>query len=44
MKALLDARTPVYVGCADVTVETDGKSVDEVAREVISACGVQVRA
>lgn len=43
MKALLDARTPVYSGCADFTVETDGKNVDEVAREVIAACGARER-
>lgn len=39
MKQLLDYRTPIYEGCADITVDTDGKNVDEVAREVISRCG-----
>ena len=41
MKALLDFRTPVYEGCADVTIDTNGKNVDEVAREVIARCGAK---
>lgn len=42
MKQLLDYRTPIYEGCADITVDTNGKSVDEVAREVISLCGAKL--
>ena len=34
MKALLDYRTPIYQSCADYTVETDGKSAEEVAAEI----------
>ena len=40
MKDLLDARTPVYTGCADYTVDTNGKNIDEVAREIISVFGL----
>lgn len=40
MKALLDCRTPIYEGCADYTVDTNGKSVDEVAREIVSVFGL----
>ena len=36
MKELLDFRTPIYEGCADYTVDTNGKNVDEVAREIVS--------
>ena len=43
MQELLEIRTPVYTGCADVIVETDGKTVAEVAREVIFACGACVK-
>ncbi len=32
---LLNERTPVYEHVADYIVDTDGKSVDEVAREVV---------
>ena len=34
MKTLIDERTPVYESVAAVTVETDGRSVDEVAGEL----------
>lgn len=37
MRALLDQRTPVYESCADYTVDTNGKGVDEVAGEIVSA-------
>lgn len=40
MKALLDHRTPIYAGCADYTVDTNGKSVDAVAREIVSVFGI----
>lgn len=40
MQALLDSRTPVYESCADYTVDTNGKSVDEVAREIVAAFGL----
>ena len=40
MQALLDSRTPVYESCADYTVDTNGKSVDEVAREIIQVFGL----
>ena len=35
MKSILDYRTPIYESCADHTVDTNGKSVDEVAEEII---------
>ena len=44
MKALLDSRTPVYESCADYTVDTDGKDVDEVAEEIIRILGLSRRA
>jgi shikimate kinase len=37
IKALLDERTPVYESVATVTVETDGRSPDEVAAAVLEA-------
>lgn len=37
IKALLDERLPVYRAVASVTVETDGKSAEEVADEVAVA-------
>ena len=40
MKELLDFRTPIYEGCADYTVDTNGKNVEEVAREIISVFGL----
>lgn len=36
---LLNERTPVYEHIADFIVDTDGKAVDEVAREVIALAG-----
>ena len=36
MKAILDYRTPIYESCADYTVDTNGKSADEVAEEIVS--------
>ena len=41
MKSLLEFRTPIYEGCADITIDTNGKNVDEVAREVIARCGAK---
>lgn len=35
MKQILDHRTPIYESCADHTVDTNGKSIDEVAEEII---------
>ncbi len=35
MRDLLDYRTPIYESCADYTVDTNGKSIDEVAREIV---------
>ena len=43
MKELLESRTPIYEGCADYTVNTDGKDVDEIAREICTALGVTVK-
>lgn len=37
VKQLLDERTPVYEGLATLTVDTDGRSPQEVATEVASA-------
>ena len=37
MRALLEQRTPIYESCADYTVDTNGKGIDEVAREIVSA-------
>ena len=36
MKAILDYRTPIYESCADYTVDTNGKSADGVAEEIVS--------
>lgn len=36
LRELLNERTPVYEHVADYIVDTDGKTVDEVAREVIA--------
>lgn len=37
IKALLDERTPVYESVATLVVETDGRSPDEVADEIVAA-------
>ncbi len=37
---LLETRTPVYERAADVIVDTDGKTVEEVAREILAAMEV----
>ena len=37
IKALLDERTPVYESVATLVVDTDGRSPDEVAREIAEA-------
>ena len=42
MKELLDYRSPIYESCADFTVDTNGKDIETVAREVCAVCGVQV--
>ncbi len=36
LKELLAERTPIYESVADAIVDTDGKSVDEVAREIVA--------
>lgn len=36
LKQLLEVRTPVYERVADYIVDTDNKSIEEVAREIIS--------
>ncbi len=36
IKALLKERQPLYAQAADLTLETDGKTVEEVAREIVS--------
>ncbi len=43
MKELLDYRTPIYESCADFTVDTNGKTVEEVAREVCAVCGAEIK-
>ena len=37
IKALLDERTPLYEAVASVTVDTDGRSPEDVAREIEEA-------
>lgn len=37
IKLLLDERTPVYQGLARITVETDGRSPEDIAADVVSA-------
>jgi shikimate kinase len=37
VKALLDERTPVYQSVATVVVDTDGRTPEEVADEVVAA-------
>jgi shikimate kinase len=37
IKALLDERTPIYESVATVTVDTDGRTPDEVAAEIRNA-------
>ena len=37
IKALLDERTPIYESVATVTVDTDGRSPEDVAREIREA-------
>lgn len=42
MKELLEYRTPIYESCADFTVDTNGKNIEEVAREVCALCGAEI--
>jgi len=44
LKQLLDARRPLYVDVATATVRTDGRSVDEVADDVLAADQAEERA
>lgn len=39
IKALLDERTPIYESVATLVVETDGRSAEDVAVEIIEALG-----
>ncbi len=39
IKALLDERTPIYESVASLVVETDGRSPDEVAAEIVESLG-----
>jgi shikimate kinase len=39
VKALLDERTPVYESLATVTVDTDGRTPEDVADEIVRAMG-----
>lgn len=43
MKALLDMRTPRYESCADHTIDTNGMTVDEVAREILKLFALDER-
>lgn len=43
IKALLDERTPIYESLATHVVDTDGRTPDEVAAEVASLVGGEVR-
>jgi shikimate kinase len=36
IKALLDERTPIYEAAATIAVDTDGRSPDEVAAEIVA--------
>lgn len=44
IKQLLDERTPVYQGLARITVETDDRTAQEVADEIVAAIAGGVRA
>ncbi len=39
IKALLDERTPVYESVATLVVDTDGRTPDEIADEIVAALG-----
>ncbi len=41
MQNLLEQRAPIYRACADYTVNTNGKSVDEVAEEILGLFGIR---
>lgn len=42
MKELLDYRTPIYESCADHTIDTNGKDIEQVAREICAVCAIPV--
>ena len=42
MRELLDYRTPIYESCADYTVDTNGKNVEDVTRGVCAVCGAHI--
>ena len=37
IKTLLDERTPIYESVATLVVDTDGRTPDEVAAEIVAA-------
>lgn len=39
IQELMQARLPKYQKAADVTVETDGKTAEEISQEIAAACG-----
>lgn len=39
IKALLDERTPIYESVASLVVDTDGRTPEDVAREIMDAVG-----
>jgi shikimate kinase len=43
IKALLDERTPVYESVATVVVDTDGRSPEDVAEEIVTALAGSAR-
>ncbi len=43
IKSLLDERTPIYESVATHTVDTDGRTADQVAREVAALLGEPAR-
>lgn len=38
IQSLLQQRMPKYLAAADVTVATDGRSADEICRDILAAC------
>jgi shikimate kinase len=42
IKALLDERTPIYEAVATETVDTDGRTPDEVADEILRKVAVPI--
>jgi shikimate kinase len=44
IKALLDERTPIYESVATLVVDTDGRTPEDVAQEIIASLAQQARA